>query len=478
MSVRRLDNVVDSKYLWQPVDGIESNSDAKLEDTYLCFGIFWLDIYADYQHQLEELQKHQVRIEQSLNDWNIHYPWSNIEGVAMEIRFLSEDKGKRPYLFGYHCVEDNIEAEEGIVVSLLFEYLKESGPEVFMKICDTDGDFLIDKFEDLMPDVYAFPSANNRLWLHEGKFKAIPASFKPGRGIESSECIEFLSKQMFKCEVLTKMQDAFEKEILNSFPHSYLDELKLIKLAIPDDMCHSGLKLNPGLGSYLIKQSLENTDTAGGSVATIVEQAKQSPTTYDLLVPASHLRILSTVQFNVTGKEKDCYDPHICGWILCNTFSRLIKTGKILYKPNSKRLTDPDSIFANFPFKEVRKIKEVEKIFADMNENLYGAQTFNNKTKSKLAAKDYEVSKDDEARKYFKSENVDIDEDDFFEYFLTEALGVSKKELDEYTTSNISNGLKEDGIPQTDDIGDDCDLEMSDEILQKLLESFKMGNMQ
>lgn len=125
MSVRRLDNVVDSKYLWQPVDGIESNSDAKLEDTYLCFGIFWLDIYADYQHQLEELQKHQVRIKQSLNDWNIHYPWSNIEGVAMEIRFLSEDKGKRPYLFGYHCVEDNIEAEEGIVVSLLFEYLKE-----------------------------------------------------------------------------------------------------------------------------------------------------------------------------------------------------------------------------------------------------------------------------------------------------------------------------------------------------------------
>lgn len=121
---------------------------------------------------------------------------------------------------------------------------------------------------------------------------------------------------------------------------------------------------------------------------------------------------------------------------------------------NEKRKTDT----AGNTNRRSAKIEEVE-----TNKNIKTAAGSSSNTNGKSGKKidlnldehyndasDYDTDNENEkVLNYFKNENVTINEDDFFEFFLTEALKLPKEELEGYRASGILHG-PETGKPVSD----------------------------
>lgn len=447
MKVLKPEHLVDECHLWQHDTDQDSNIFESVEKTTLVFGIFYLDkMILDITQELEKVY---TRLKKLIFPWNKYYPWNQYNGIQVRI---TKNTDGLPYIFGSLCVEDYAEQEESLVVGLLHKLSGEWGPQLLIKVCDTDGDFLMIECSKEIPEEYEYPVGNNRLWLHEGKFKMIPVTYYYNRGITMNESLDFLERAYFKCIEIPEISKKLQEKMLDGFPEKYLNNLLKFPIAIQDERHYKILQCNPQLISLVLKNILDERITLG---TTNFQGRAQE---LEVLAPSEHCNFLSTYLHG----EKVPFDKSevalLCGQLVSKSLLSLIDNQLVTIEESTQcSVVDPASLNSalndvgllqgHFNFKDTRLDKPLEleddiepteklisslnSFFADSNAGLYGV---NNRKEDGIDsdAEESDVDEDEEVQKYFERENIDIDEDDFFEYFLVEALKVKKDDLEEY----------------------------------------------
>lgn len=170
-----------------------------------------------------------------------------------------------------------------------------------MRICDTDGDFLMT--ETISKEIVN-PGCN-RLWLQCGRLKLIPAS--DGRGVSPSDALEFLKNSYFKCTDFNSMNQYIATKVTNEFPDKFLSNLARLQLVIENKENCKVLLENPRLISYLLK-CLNDEE-----IIVSKSPPSNSSKKIELLVPKGHCNIIPFF-LEAKGLNKDLeLVPLFCG---------------------------------------------------------------------------------------------------------------------------------------------------------------------
>ncbi|CCF59659.1 hypothetical protein KAFR_0H02500 [Kazachstania africana CBS 2517] len=489
MKIVKEDAGVNAEWLWQNDDN-ERSVDAfdRPEKTYLIFGIFVLDrLSNDVGSKLSDLS---LKLEQLLKPWNASFPWTEYNGVSQ--RLMRLDDGMQ-YIFGHVCVEDNVQDEEILIVNLLHKLSKDCGPEVFIRVCDTDGDFLLIECNEALPEEYQYPVANNRLWLHEGRFKMIPTYFYAGRGLTYEEALEFLSKAYYKCIEINSLSEKVTSSMLTNFPNNIFSNLGVLRLEIEDVRSFELLKRNPKIVSPLLKQLMSED-----SIEISFEKIGNELHNLDVMVPQSHANILVLYLENHNFKKDSSVMPVYAGRIISRLLNECISRDFISVDQDAKDdgqkvCTD---IFEAYPLQTVDLLRSIpmEKD-VDPNEELIEklGKFFSSAQDSSIirdefkeqggeSDRDSDADNSDSAEKeFFKENNVDISEDDFFEFFLKEALKMKDSDIDLMRSSRPKKDVpirepsqvtKENGV--SEEVHEIPRVSRENDSLSELFESFNM----
>ncbi|SCU82655.1 LADA_0C07074g1_1 [Lachancea dasiensis] len=445
----KIDNDKASDLLW--LDESEGYLDvAERPADIFFFGVFYLDKLCG--EPLKRLGNIKEQLNKLVEVWNKNYPWANYGGVRIEI---VERSGEIPFIFGY--VDAGGHREEEYLVVCLLQRLSETLDEyTFIKACGSDGEILLMECHDLLPEEYEFPKGNNRLWLHEGRFKFIPAEELKHRGLWRDEALTFLMNSYFKLTDVSPSIDRRLKELIGTekFPEKYLDEMFWLPLNNMDVCSSNILRKDPQLISLAVR-AMSDTDVDKRRINEFTKVTNNS--TAKVLISKSQARLILAVLESL-GLDQVCDNvSSIVGALMSESLSRLIDKEEIV-QPKSQLCSDGQSQLVKH-FKDQRLISEdyeissvnfsslslennthdsdadptsrLEGLFSDLRKHL--------ETDNRSSAEEYPHSDDDsdsvadrEALNYFSTENIDIDEDDFFEFFLTEALKLNKNELEDY----------------------------------------------
>lgn len=451
MKICKPEQLVSSEWLWQYEDGERDiNVFNAPEKTTLTFGIFFLDKLAkDLEFSLNNIYN---KTEQAFKSWNTHYPWSEYNSVHLE--FQETETGSK-YLFGQLCVEDSAQEEESLIIAILRELSLELGVQVFIKVSDTACDFLLAEVHEAIPEEYQHPVANNRLWIHEGRFKLIPSTFYFDRGLKPNEALEFLRKAYFRCIEIEGISNGISDKMIKDFPNRYLSKLVKLPLVFENETHYKLLKENPLVINLLLKSLLTET--------IVIDKQDSQVKTYpiEFLATKDHCDILSLYLDNEDLKKEMEKIPLYSGRCITQVLNNLIENSTLLVEDNcqeEKNLIvenkfNHEELFIKYPFEQAsilnkfipeKDLEPTEELMQKLGEFFNEAST--DKTAFKLDDDNLDISKedsepdvDDETKEYFKEQNADIDEDDFFEFFLQEALKLKKEDIESYRKFEHSN---------------------------------------
>ncbi|KAK3346252.1 SGT1 protein-domain-containing protein [Lasiosphaeria hispida] len=96
-----------------------------------------------------------------------------------------EIKDGLTYLYGTTNYGDNVE-DEWLIVYLLRE-LSKSFPQLWIRVSDSDGEFLLIEAAKVLPKWLSPENDSNRVWIHEGKLRIVP--LQTAAGVATSKSI-------------------------------------------------------------------------------------------------------------------------------------------------------------------------------------------------------------------------------------------------------------------------------------------------
>lgn len=423
---------LDTEWLWQKheKDNIEEVFNAP-DKTYLCFGIFLIDkLKLSKPDTLDKIFK---TVKHEFNYWTKRYPWFEMSEFSLRKETMPDST---PYIFGYKCTQDNSSEENALIVGILHKLAKSFSPEIFMKICDTDGDFIMADCHEVVPVDFNYPIANNRLWIHEGKFKLIPTYFYPQRGLVWKESLEFLYKAYYKMVTEEKLMKKIDDLYVKGFPKSRLSNLQTFDVKISDRNLLDILKENPAAINFILKE----LKTSEGEDVTIPNINYEQSTKCTLIASKDTIDLLSifmTIHDLLDDKGKI---EETSGEVISALLKRLLDDNTLFIEDTEDQIltyTDvKDNLFDISNFKKRLLDDAIEASPDMMSEQKYFDMARDFLTQDFKLPKDEDEdrnSRDEDAKAedYLKAQNADIDEDDFFEYFLQNGLKLSPDKISE-----------------------------------------------
>ncbi|KAK0648779.1 SGT1 protein-domain-containing protein [Cercophora newfieldiana] len=120
--------------------------------------------------KLEAVRKAAIEKAESLTK---NYIWQR-EGFKLETKI----QNGLSYLHGITNYGDNVE-DEWLIVYLLRE-LSRSFPQLWVRVCDSDGEFLLIEAAKALPSWLSPENDSNRVWIHDGKLHIIPLQTAAG----------------------------------------------------------------------------------------------------------------------------------------------------------------------------------------------------------------------------------------------------------------------------------------------------------
>ncbi|QLQ81442.1 hypothetical protein HG537_0F02030 [Torulaspora globosa] len=406
----------------QVVNGVEKST--------LLFGIFALDKFA--KEYGKRLQKLLLEVECDLAIWNDYYPWSEFNGISLSLEKL--DNGT-PFIYGQLCVENNACREEKVVLGLLMMVSRRLDPQIFIRVCDTDGDFILNEIGESLPKEYEFPVICNRLWLNCGKLKLIPLQESCRDGLGPLEALQFLQDSAFKLLDVDTVSNNAVVKMTSKFPDDVLSRLVKLPLVIENERYRQILMENPSLISFLLKSLIDEEL----SVTDQVPEKKIEP--IEVLVSKEHIDLIPFF-FEAKGLRKDtALIPIVCGRAISDVMEKLLRDRIIIIEDDRIVKTPRDGSLLdlkNFPPASIDlTLSETEDVDLTKNllENLQNAFASEVKIEDSLdldhSDEDSSEGLDEDCRRYFECEGIDIDEDDFLEFFLKEGLKLDDNMIDE-----------------------------------------------
>ncbi|EMF08951.1 SGT1-domain-containing protein [Sphaerulina musiva SO2202] len=155
-----------------------------------------------------------------------------------------------PHLRGRTDFGDSV-ADEWLVVHLLHE-LSKKFPDAWIRVYDTDGEFLLIEAANSLPKWLNPEIAENRVWIHEGRIKIIPLDeHSPPRNLTSEEALLFIKRTPDKLLVDPSIEkEAFHR--LQEYPSAISSSFHHALVTIPRRLAYL-LHRNPSYISPAIE---------------------------------------------------------------------------------------------------------------------------------------------------------------------------------------------------------------------------------
>ncbi|KAH7325117.1 SGT1 protein-domain-containing protein [Stachybotrys elegans] len=219
---------------------MESTSNAKsgferqLSDNCVEYFLVIIDNHADNRHllpRLEAVRKAALNLSQTLTR---DYIWQRDE---FNLELKSENG--LTYLHGITDYGDAVE-DEWLIVYMLRE-LSKSYPDLWIRICDTDGEFLLIEAANVLPRWLSPESDQNRVWIHQAQLWLIPAKTddpsSQSRNLTMAEAVQFIKSQK-KALVHSSLieEEAFYR--LAKYPGHITDSIHYSLVTVPRKVAH------------------------------------------------------------------------------------------------------------------------------------------------------------------------------------------------------------------------------------------------
>ncbi|SCU95561.1 LAME_0F12596g1_1 [Lachancea meyersii CBS 8951] len=421
----------------------------KPDETTIYFGIFCLDKW--HQQSVEKLGEVKAKLQDIINVWNRCYPWGNYAGI--EIKVVAE-LNEAPFIFGSLCVEHHQEKEEPLVVFFLQDLSKGLDTDIFIKVCSSEGEVLLMECYDVLPSEYEYPKGNNRLWIHQGKFKFIPKDLAPHRGLRRHEALQFLTTSYYKLSEIPEVSSRLAERIgLGKSPEYHLESLVLLPLLLRNETFYRLVNENPRVISLALKNIYMNGQDPQEAATVNKFAVTKKCCSIKLLISKSQEKFLAGFLLD-SGLDLESKNlPLVIGDIISTSLQELVSNNELdICQPSGETLdllsglkTNgflkdgyelPEANFASAvksddKITDRETISRMQRLFSDIGTDLDSKKDAEGVKGDDSSEDDSENYADREALNYFKKEDIDIDEDDFFEYFLTEALKLKKDDLDD-----------------------------------------------
>ncbi|KAL6944953.1 hypothetical protein ACO0QE_002395 [Hanseniaspora vineae] len=468
-----------------------------VEKTTAVFGLFFIDKYMlDISTELQTVYD---QLQQFLSRWNQIFPWNMYYGISVDI--VKTQQGMS-YIVGSLCVDDNAEIEETFMVGILSQFTRElKNDKVFIRILDSEGDFLMADCFETVPEEYEYPIATNRLWLNSGHFIMIPKDiYYPSRGLTLDESIDFLERAFFKCVGISGVTNVLDTKYGEHFCDNFLkNTLCLVKITLRNKQYYEYLKQNPKLFTPILKNAyvLSASPTRVFAKHSTINETEL----FELALPTSSsygnvlTMLLAPKNFSESSLSQSI------GELVEKSLSDMMQNGDVDFtheceeKNNGTISIDHTPEFKSLPSFEpnsefidnLKNEENTENLLNQLNTYLEKSQsqppedkTADNKKQQQSNEDDDEdedEDEDDQARDYLNNENAGINEDDFFEFFLQNALNLKGKDLNQFrnmeNTDAYDSECSESDTPLDDE---EEGLEEMEALIQDLMKNDKIAS--
>jgi hypothetical protein len=468
-----------------------------LEKETLLFSLFYVNPMKTDVEIEEEMGKIFKDLQIRLEPWIKHYVW---DSTPVSIELINDKAKGYCYVYGQLAFGDTFD-DQWLVTSILFEFTK-SYPDLYIHLSDNDGEFLLIEAYEHLPEWLTPEDSSNRSWMNHGRIIIIPEEYYNNRGLKLTEALGFLERAVYKCSQVLEIDDVIRKR-LSDYPNKALENQCELELRVPRNCAgllihyQNKMLLNQAVFAYG-KSSLASSEVNDGNLGVEVDHdyvdlkirstvmcylfinfyLKNAGKHENFKTNADHLVHRSLRSFAEENKLRlDVFpvptDEEINrfneqGDVLQKELMRLMRIEQFV---EPKFEFDEPSNATVDPYAEDELTSKLKQFFEDTEAGLEGVN--NNQPRKSAEEQDRDgddVETDDEdekAREFLKQQNVDIDEDDFFEFFSKEALRLTDEDMEKFRNLQV-NDPQEPDAGHHDDGYQDYDSEEERELMDNL----------
>lgn len=399
----------------------------RFEQDTLCFTLFHVDPYITKEVAESSIIKAEEEISSLLSPYSKHYPWF---GSCPSLKIAHHEEFV--YLYGSLVYGDDIETM-WLIISILQKYSCDK-PDIFVHFFDQDGEFLLSEAAEnlslwLEPDV-----ATNRVWLNNGHIRVIPNEFMQNEGLKLGEALQFLKKKVFKVAI-DPLVDGVILETCKQYPKKALERMHKMHIRVSPSVAETIINNSSSLTSRAVHEYMntpqldENTGDQHGvyGMDIFLSHSAVSRLHYSSLsVGAIISRGIDLLQemepelfTNTASQTVDEWNEEHSGY---GPLQKVLKERGIIQEFVEEAEVDKD--------KGEDKMNELqEKLVSIFSE---GAD-FKEVQEDEGSDSDYDQHEMDNLMRQLEKDG--ITEDDFFEFFCTQELGLSNDQMESFLRS-------------------------------------------
>lgn len=431
---------LDPNYIWDSYNVDELNTQLIFDKSTLTFALFHVNPDA-----IEATLAH---LQEFLEPFIKYYPWFHSPPVFKQFR-----KDKIRYIYGEFIYQDS-QNDEWLLANLLWEFLT-FYPDLYIHLWDSsDFEFILVECSDVIPTWLEPNNSLNRTWINTKTVLVINPSHDINN-LSLAEALEEILDGEFKKypEITATLTKKFSR-INESF---WLDMVYDLEITLPTNVVEIFADR-----PYLISQSINEFIHESLSPNQNLKHIQDEKTTnLKVGIPLLGLNLIKFKELELQATNKVDIDfGHLASKILTVGLDNLMNFREFIPEASDTpvnlsrnliqdKLLEQNRIKSRIPenakiLEEIQNIDETEKS-SEFDESAL-IDKFNAFFSDTSAGIDG-IENEELDREKIKQENgtdkeVDIDEDDFFEFFLKEALKLSDKDLEDYRNSSTSGVRK------------------------------------
>lgn len=482
----KISTEMDPESIWD-----SSAQDFFLEKDTLVISMFHINPMLSRKDITVELQRVFDDLKVRLEPWIDHYVWGE-----SPIRIQMTEHDGIEYIYGELVFGDYLD-DEWLVTQILFD-LSKTYEDLYIHFSDNEGEFLLVEGANHLPEWLEPDNARNRDWVNHGRILIVPEEYYKDRGLKLEEALTFLDRAVYKCTKLENL-DKVVLQKLSQYPTKALEAQVCLEVTVPRHLAGILMKnniLNQAVLSYGKDSSSKQINTKQNSLVDLkiwttalaylfLDNYLKSQNLSSLKADGGKLVTTAVELFLEENPEIQTYylptDEEVQefnerGDILQKELVRLMRIDKYV-EPNISLEDMSSQNPLEQPDDEI--ISRLETFFKDTNAGLDGVENLDSQ-EQKAGASNRGIEsesdsddEDEEARSYLKQEGVDIDEDDFFEFFSKEALKLTDEDLESFRNISLENDKKE---KKEKEVEEDDDYGKADEDEEEMLKHFASGN--
>ncbi|CDR44336.1 CYFA0S14e01948g1_1 [Cyberlindnera fabianii] len=450
----------------------------------------------------DEIDQHLTRMHEDitrrLRPWIEHYVWDSSPITVEKVNHEN---------YTYIYLELNMgitDTDEWLITSILWD-MSAIYEDLYIRTFDCEGDHTLIEAWEALPDWLEPSVARHRTWINHQRIIIIPDLFYKDRGLHLDEALTFLTRASYKCLRVLEIENTMTRKCEEQ-PSKALQGQMWIECLVSRQIAGSVME-NPSAINHAINESLKEAAYISGTEAlkkpqnqaiedpvllkfrTRVETylmmkllwEKTAPkVTFDNFKGAFVDHAIkdwiksNDIEISSTPLDKDVETFNTRGDLLQTELVRLMRIEApvepvlVNETPTEEEIAKDEEQASGSATVQEKEMKDMmsklEQLFKDGEAGLDGIenvdgdseqtskgvepQFWDDESENEEEDDDDDNDEEQQIRDYFNKEKIDIDEDDFFEFFGKEVLGLPEEQL-EALRSEFSQNVKKNGETKT-----------------------------